>query len=44
MIPLRNWNSSLKNTYESPNVMNNISNISMEDEVFSIEEIEFGVK
>jgi hypothetical protein len=43
MIPLRDWNSYLKNIYESPNVMDNIQTLSIEEE-FSIEDIEFGVK
>jgi hypothetical protein len=37
MIPLKELNSQLKNIYESPNVVDNIPSISIED-------IEFGVK
>jgi hypothetical protein len=44
MIPLKYWNSYLKNIYESPIVLDNISNIYIEDEVFSVEDINFGVK
>jgi hypothetical protein len=44
MIHLRDWNSYLKNIYESPDVMDNIQTLSTEEEVFSIEDIEFGVK
>jgi hypothetical protein len=43
-IPLRDWNFYLENMYESPNVMDNMPKISTKDEVFSIEEIKFGVK
>jgi hypothetical protein len=43
MIPLKDWNSYLKNIYESPIVVDNIPNVSIEDEVFSIEDIKFGV-
>jgi hypothetical protein len=44
MIPLMDWNSYLKKLYESPNVLDNIPNISTKDECFSIEDIKFGVK
>jgi hypothetical protein len=44
MIPLKYWKSYLKNIYESPIVFDNISNIYIEDEVFSVEDINFGVK
>jgi hypothetical protein len=44
MIPLKDWNSYLKNIYESPIVVDNIPNVYIEDEVFSIEDIKFGVK
>jgi hypothetical protein len=43
-IPLKDWNFYLKNMYESPNVMDNMPNNSTKDEVFSIEDIKFGVK
>jgi hypothetical protein len=43
MIPLKDLNSYLKNIYESPIVVENILNISIEDEVFSIEDIKFEV-
>ena len=44
MFPLIDWNSYLKNIYGSRNVLNNIPKVSAEDEVFSIEDIKFGVK
>jgi hypothetical protein len=44
MIPLKDWNSYLKNIYESPNAMGIVPNVSIEDEVFSLENIDFGVK
>ena len=44
MIPLRDLKSYLKNIYESPNVADNIPSVSIEEKVFSIEDIEFGVK
>jgi hypothetical protein len=43
-IPLKDWNCYLKNLYESPIIMDNMSNNSTKDEVFSIEYIRFGVK
>jgi hypothetical protein len=42
MIPLRDLKSYLKNIYESPNVADNIPSVSIEEKVFSIEDIEFG--
>jgi hypothetical protein len=44
MIPLKDWNSYLKNIYEFPNTMDTIPNVPTKDEVFSMEDIEFGVK
>jgi hypothetical protein len=44
MIPLKDWNSYLKSIYEFPNAMDTIPNVPIEDEVFSMEDIEFGVK
>jgi hypothetical protein len=44
MIPLRDWNSYLKNIYESPNVMDNIPNVSTEDDFFFYRRHKFGVK
>jgi hypothetical protein len=44
MIHLRDWNSYLNYFYESSNVIENIQTLSIEEEVFSIEDIEFGVK
>jgi hypothetical protein len=41
---LRDWNAYLKIIYESPNAMDKIPNNSIEDQVFSIEDIEFWVK
>jgi hypothetical protein len=44
MIPLKDWNSYLKNPYESLNAMDIVPNIYTKDEAFSLEGIEFGVK
>jgi hypothetical protein len=39
MIPLRVWNSYLKNIYESHNVLDKILKVSTKDDCFSIEDI-----
>ena len=44
MITLKDLNSYLKKLYESPNVMNNIEPLVMEDELFSLQEIDFRIK
>jgi hypothetical protein len=44
MIHLKDWDSYLKNPYESPNSMDNITNVHIENEVFFMEDIEFWVK
>jgi hypothetical protein len=44
MIPLRDWNSYLKSIYEFPNAMDTIPIVPTEDEVFSLDAIEFVVK
>jgi hypothetical protein len=44
MIPLRDWNSYHKSLYEFPNAMDTIPIVPTEDEVFSLYDIEFGVK
>jgi hypothetical protein len=44
MIPLKDWNSYLKILYEFCNAMDTIHIVSTEDEVFSLDDIEFGVK
>jgi hypothetical protein len=44
MIPLRDWNSYLKNIYQSPNFVDNIQTVFIEEKVFSIEYVEFGIK
>jgi hypothetical protein len=44
MIPSTHLNSYLQNIYESRNVMDNIPKHSIENEVFSIEGIKFGVE
>jgi hypothetical protein len=44
MIPLRDWNSYLKSLYEFPNSMDTIPIVPTEDAVFSLDDIEFGVK
>jgi hypothetical protein len=44
MIPLRDWNSYLKSIYEFHNATNTVPIFPIEDEVFSLDEIEFRVK
>jgi hypothetical protein len=44
MISFRDCNSYLENLYRSPNVMDNIQTISTKEEIFSIDDIEFGVQ
>jgi hypothetical protein len=44
MITMTDWNSYLKNIYESRNVLDKIPKFSTKDDVFSIEDIKFGVK
>jgi hypothetical protein len=44
MIPLRDWNSYVKSIYEFPNSMYTIPILPIEDEVSSLDDIEFGVK
>jgi hypothetical protein len=41
---LKDWNFYLKKLNESPNIMDKMSNSSTKDEVFSIQDIKFGVK
>ena len=43
-IYLDNWNSYLKKLYESPNVIDNFETLLIIEEVFSLEDIDFGVK
>ena len=43
-ISLHNWNSYLKNLYESPNRIDNFETLLTTEEVFSLEDIDFGVK
>ena len=43
-IDLHDWNSYLKNIYESPNVIDNSETLLTMEEVFSLEDIDFGVK
>ena len=43
-IPLRDWNSYLKSLYEFPNAMDTIPIVPTKEEVFSLDDIEFGVK
>ena len=43
-IYLHNWNSYLKNIYESPNVIDNFETLLTTEEVFSLEDIDFWVK
>jgi hypothetical protein len=44
MIPLKDWNSYLKSIYEFPNALYTFQNVPIDDEVFSMEDIEFGIK
>lgn len=44
MIILKDCIFYLKNLYESNDVMDNIQPLFMEDEVFSLEDIDFGIK
>ena len=44
MITLRDWNSYLKSIYEFPNAMDTIPIVPIEDEIFSLDDIDFGVK
>jgi hypothetical protein len=44
MIPLRDWNSYLESLYEFPNAMKTIHIVPIEDKVFYLDDIEFGVK
>jgi hypothetical protein len=44
MIPLRVWNSYLKSLYEFLNSMETIQIVPIEDGVFCLDGIEFGVK
>ena len=44
IISLHYWNSYLKNLYESPNVIDNFETLLTMEEVFSLEDIDFGVK
>ena len=40
---LHDWNSYIKNIYESPNVIDNFETLLTTVEVFSLEDIDFGV-
>jgi hypothetical protein len=43
-IPLMDWNSYIKILYEFPNAMDTIPIVPMKEEVFSLYDIDFGVK
>ena len=43
-IDFHDWNSYLKNIYESPNVIENFETLLTMEEVFSLEYIDLGVK
>ena len=43
-IVLHDWNSYFKKLYESPNVIDNFETLLTIEEVFSLEDIDFGVK
>ena len=40
---MHDWNSYLKKLYESPNVINNFETLLTIEDVFSLEDIDFGV-
>ena len=44
IIALQYWNSYLKKLYESPNVIDKFETLLTTEEVFSLEDIDFGVK
>ena len=41
---MHDWNSYLKNIYESPNVIDNFETSLTTEEIFSLEDKDFGVK
>jgi hypothetical protein len=43
-IPLMDWNSYLKSLYEFSNAMDTIPIVLTKEKVFSLDDIEFGVK
>ena len=43
-ISLKDWNSYLQKLYETPNIEDNIQTLLTMKEVFSLEDIDFGVK
>ena len=43
-IAFHEWNSYLKNLYESPNAIDNFETVLTMKEIFSLEDIDFGVK
>ena len=43
-ISLHDWNSHLKNIYESPTVIDKFEALITTEEVFSLEDIDYGVK
>ena len=43
-ISLHDWNSYLQKLYDSPNVIDNFETLLATKEVFSLEDIDFGVK
>lgn len=44
MISVRDWNSYLNKLYEFPNAMENIQTLITQQEVFNLEDLEFGDK
>lgn len=44
MIAMRDWNSYLKKTYESPKVLGSIQTLVIKQQVFTVNDIEFGVE
>jgi hypothetical protein len=44
MIPLRDWNSYFKKLYKSLDVHDDLQTLCTKEEVFSVEDIKFGVK
>jgi len=43
-ISLEDWNAYLKNLYKSSNVINNIQILHTDEDVFSLEDIDIGVR
>ena len=42
-IPLDNWDNYLKKLYDSPNTMDTILNTPIKEDIFSLEDVAFGI-